>query len=205
MDRVEKFQQLGEQGPQLAGALVSAWEDWAIDPNDETSSRLNSANERGVAFARELVQRLQLPQLPDRFAGFPFMGSFSTISEYCWGYRQDAVAGIWALRCPNVPVRPPFAAGDALLTFLSGSLVAVQMEVPNYQEAVRAIASKYGKPSTGSYVNGNWKASDSPSYAFHTSFDWTLNGGRIRVGRMKAKPFVVFIRDERDQAIDSSF
>jgi hypothetical protein len=205
MERVQNLQRLGEQGPQIAAALVSAWEDWAINPNDDTNGRLNSVSDRGVAFARELVQRLQRPSLPDRFAGFPFMGSYAVISEYCWGYQQEAVAGIGALQCPNVPVRPPFAAGGALLTFLNGSLVTVQMDVPNYQEAVRAIASKYGEPSTGSYVNGNWKASNAPAFGPHTSFDWTLNGGRIRVGRMGGKPFVAFIRDERDRAIDSSF
>lgn len=204
MEQVQNLHRLGDQGPQLAAALVSAWEDWAVAPDDETRSRFLSVSERGSAFAREVLQRLQRPSLPDRFAGFPFMGSYAVISEYCWGYQQEAGPGMWALQCPNVPVTPPFAFGGASLSFLNGALVTVQMDVRSYEEAVRVITAKYGEPSPGSFVKGHWVDSK-PSYGTNTAFDWTLNGGRIRVGRTTGKPFVAFIREERDRAIDSSF
>jgi hypothetical protein len=112
---------------------------------------------------------------------------------------------MWALQCPNVPVAPPFASGGASLTFLNGALVTVQMDVRSYEDAMRALAEKYGEPSPGTFVKGRWMPSNKPSYGSNTAFDWTLNDGRIRVGKTSGKPFVVFIRDERDQVLDSSF
>lgn len=205
LDVAASLQKLGGEGRKIADALVVAWEDWALDPNDENRSRLGSLKERSVVFAREVMQRLQRPSLPEKFAGFPFMGSVAAITEYCYGYRQDAVAGIWYMECPYLPVPPPFAQGGASLTFLNGALVAVQVDVRSYEEAVKAIGGKYGEPTMAVYTKGRWLQTETASYKANTSFEWTVNGGRIRVGRLQKKPFVAFVRDERDQAVDTSF
>jgi hypothetical protein len=213
IDRATRLQQLGGSGPQIAAALVSAWEDWALNPTEEASARLSAVSDRGVVFVREATGAATLeathdggpPSLPSRFAGFAFMSSSSDLHEYCWGDRREAGAGLTSLSCPRVPVRPPFTAGDATLYFLDGALVSVRLEVSSYKDAVKAIADKYGEPTPGFYVKGGWQEAKKPSYGPNTCFNWTLKGGRIRVGRLQGKLFVTFIRSERDEAIESSY
>lgn len=68
-----------------------------------------------------------------------------------------------------------------------------------------AIAAKYGEPTSAVFAHDQWSVTDKPAFGPGTSFNWPLNGGRIRVGRLEGTPFVTFIRDERDQAINANF
>ncbi len=205
LDRVGVLELLGGDGKRLGSSLVSAWEDWAIDPTEETNGRLTAEIKRTVAFSDEMERRAQRASLPDKFAGFPFMGGAADISEYCFGTRLDPVPGLSSLQCSSVPIRPPFATGGARLTFLNGQLVAIEMEVLSYRDAVTTLVAKYGEPTAAAYAHGEWTFAEKQSFGPNTSYNWTLNGGRIRVGRIEGHAFVMFIRDERDQAVNSSF
>jgi hypothetical protein len=140
-ERVGTLELLGGDGKKLGSSLVSAWEDWAIDPTEATNGRLTAEIKRNVAFSQEMERRAQRSARRGRNGRhFVPRRGYSARGGYCRGLLS------WRMEhCREAVIRPD------------------------------------------------------------TSYNWTLNGGRIRVGRIEGRAFVLFIRDERDQAVNSSF
>jgi hypothetical protein len=195
-----------DEGALLARELLTAWEDNSINASADTKARLDGARARGQSHLQAKLRELSAATFPDAFAGFPFKASIADVSKFCFpGYVVDATPGLSPMRCPRSPVAPPFASGEAILEFLNGALVTVHMTPTSYQNAVRDVAAKYGAPSFSIFRNGQWQRAEQPSFGPDTSFNWMLNGGRIRIGRLGAKPFVMFTHVDRDRAVDNSF
>lgn len=94
----------------------------------------------------------------------------------------------------------------AFLEFLNGALVTVQITADSYRGAVEDIAGRYGRGRFIVFARGRWESTQQkPSFGPNTSYNWHLQGGRIRVGRLNGAPFVTFVRTERDQAIQNSY
>lgn len=206
VDVCDMMARSGGRGPALARELLSAWEDETIRSNDESTARLENAKSLARAYLAELERAAQMAEFPPAFAGFQFFDEVQNVYGACYeGYTIDPSPGIWAMECPYAFVTPPFAGGRVILEFLNGRLVAVNMNVNSYKDAVRAVSNKYGEPSFGRFDGKNWKDAKAASFGPNTSFDWDLKGGRIRVGRTSKRPFIVFVRSERDQAVMESF
>src|SRR5690606_34634899 len=84
-------------------------------------------------------------------------------------------------------------------------LVVVGVDVASYEKAVEMISAKYGTPTYARWQKDGWHQVEQPSFSRNSAFNWTLKGGRIRVGRLNKPPFVLFIRNERDEAVANSF
>lgn len=196
----------GAQGGMVAQALITAWEISIIDPSDENRTVLATRMTQARRYLEALQKESNRPSFPSTFAGFSFMSSATQVYENCFpGYTVAPLSGLASFDCPRMPVPPPFAKGPLNMTFLNGRLVAVEVNVASYRDTVQMISAKYGNPSYSRFEKNQWYGSDTPSLAPNSAFNWQLNGGRIRVGKLTGAPFVTFIRTERDEAINTSF
>lgn len=199
----------GQTGTELAGELIALWEAFVLDGSEESRTRLVALLARANAFLDEQARILAVPQFPPSFAGLPFRGAAQNIYRFCFpGYTIDARPGIAILECPSVPISPPFVRGSATLTFLDGALVAVTMVVSDFAKAVEAVEVKYGTPRIAVFGKDGWTApgpAGTRPYGKNTAYDWALRGGRIRVGRLTGPPFVAFVHEDRDLAVESSY
>ena len=196
----------GSEGSGIAAELMLAWENHVIESSDATRARLEAVFARGRSHLAKYAMYQRVVDFPERFAGFPFKSDLASAYAYCYpGYQAVALPGFSSLSCSKVPVPSPFTTGGATLTFLDGSLVAVSMKAISYSEAVSQIAAKYGKPYWGTFKDNYWHPAKAPSYGPNSSFNWLLNGGRIRVGRLGGAPFILFVHADNDNAIGNSY
>lgn len=195
------------EGKALANDLIETWKAFVVDPNDVTKATMANALTKGDQHLKEHLRRLSTAAFPDGFAGFPFRARAPAIFSYCYpGYTAQEVPGIANMECPSVPIMPPFGKRPASLTFLNGSLVVVELKATSYLHAVESISAKYGQGRFSVLARERWESSDQkPSFGPNTSYNWQLDGGRIRVGRIGGQPFILFIHADRDRAVESSF
>lgn len=201
--------QMGAGGVELSGELEAAWVKFGIHRTHEARAAFVSVLKRARSHAEAYMRRMRVPDFPNAFAGFPFKSHFSKVYEYCFpGYAVNAKPGLIMVDCPTAPVLPPFATGAATLTFLDGELVAVLINASSYRQAVEALEQRYGEPYFETFTGGAWIRKDAPNpptYGVNTAYHWSLQGGRIRIGRRDHTPFIVFVHGDRDAAIANSY
>jgi len=206
LDTAEFLASTGAHGAAIGRVLLAVWEEFAAHPTPSTRADLEHVRSAVREYLEALERERARPSFPEAFAGFPFMQSARVIYEWCFpGFTIAPIAGFAEFTCPTALVPPPFVEGPATLSFLNGRLVVVGVDVTSYEKAVEMISAKYGTPTYARWQKDGWYQVERPSFSRNSAFNWTLKGGRIRVGRLNKAPFVLFIRNERDEAVANSF
>jgi hypothetical protein len=111
------------------------------------------------------------PKFPDAVAGFALGATLKVTSDACPGRLQK---GSNYAECSMPPVEVPFASGPVRLYFSKGRLVSVGLRGNSFEEVLKVLVEKYGKPDHSSAQTPDERAGRVP-----LPVQWNLEGGNI--------------------------
>lgn len=111
MELVSTLESFPQSGTALSKTAIAAWEEFSVNPDEKSASKLNKTLGRCRDFLSERLQSSTIEAFPEAFAGFTFGASQSGVFSYCYpGYARGDQPGLSELQCLKLPVPPPFAA-----------------------------------------------------------------------------------------------